>query len=1688
MKKKVRKYVLWVAFLILAIATIYNMYKWNVCGEQTIKISTAKQAYANSDLSVSITAQKGQSYYINYAGVRDNGEELETKTKVKFLNSKGRKVKGTKVSYDKNNVIISIPDVEAGNYTIEAKVSSKEGKDTVKKEIYVSKGNAENVTISMDKGIYKPGDIVKFRTLITNKEDDKPISEDVNVSIYDGNDNKVYNQNVKTSDYGILSGEFTLASEVNSGLYKLVVKTSSNETTKQFKVNPYVAPKYEVKVNFDKKDYLVGDKAKINVEAKYFFGEPVVNAKLKVYVDDEKDIELKTDANGIASFEYETKVAKQYNVKVEAVDSSNYYVETASNFVAGTDLFEIELLSEYGGLINGQSNDIYVFTKKADGTPVKTYVTVSSGKFTKQVATDANGVGKFTIDVDVNDNEQLENMTYSIDEIVNSNEPIYYERNYTGMGKRFNVIAENMDGEKVQKNIEIEAKNQNLILSTDKAKYNQNEDIKIKTVSTLEGIRNIYLFKNDKLLKTVTTDMDETTVNLGDVYGLIDIYVKEQNNTYKRTIFIKPAKALNIGITTDKPEYKPGENISISFETTDENKSSVEAALLVSMLDNSILNLADNDMSIDNIKLALSDIQFTNELDAATLYTCIVDDKSEETVMALLLKQGNKDISISEERLYGYEEEEKAQALSIILLMVVLATVIVYVLIKSKGFRVIMKHALNFIILSIMMNLLVANAIDSIFYHLDYTWLTFITITSISLAVYALAIAQFNEYILRTSISIVLGDIIGILLSLLIGALDVSANLIFAILALIVLIFVILYNINEKKELKFNKFIKSVIKELKYIGKYIVAVICAIIVSWIVFGICYKIFDEVLEMFILSIGLVGIYYFNYLFNIRKKGKEINIDKRKILTVVIIVLAIIGVIAIIDNMDIRLLNTAQTQNSRPNFGVEIDNAEKSEGTANGNGGFGGVHIAPDTTKADSYKSVGNSLGIGLFSWGTEAFETGKIQDVEKNESAVQQPETKEIVTDNKIRNVFLESMCFIPEVVTEQGKAQIDLKLSDNITTWTIQTIGNTKEGQIGYGKLDNVKVFKEFFVDFELPKNSVETDKVSIPVTVYNYTDNSLTTTLKIQEEEWFKIEGKNEIAVNVEAKATKMVYVPITILKAGNNKFRVEATSKALTDIIEKEFLVEPKGYKVEKVVSRGNLEGDISEDLLILDEIIKDTASAKVKIYSSQMAQAVEGMENIFRMPTGCFEQISSTLYPNILALKYMEDNNKVDDKIRNRALEYISSGYQKLLTYEVKGEQGGYSLYGHNPAETVLTAYGLMEITDLSEVYDVDKNVIEEMTNYLYKKQNPNGTFAITGNQVGGASSRDKIALNAYITWALSESNPKEERLKKSVKYLKEQLDDIDDNYTLALIANTLANVKDKDADKVIQRLVNNINVNGNVAYATSNVTDYYGTRSNVQNIQTTALTSMALSKTSKNEKLNKQLINYLISQKDPRGTWHSTQATILALKALNEVNEKNKLENQTITVKVNGEEQKIEIKDNPLELYECKFVNLGKENKLNIDIEKGSAYYEVIEEYYIPYEKVDTTKDNIGITVEANQELKVNEIMEAKIRVANNSRENINNGMVTISIPQGFTVIEESLMELEAKGIIEKYEMTYTTVNIYLRNFERNQFVDLKVKFRAAYPVEITGLSVKAYDYYNPEVEGKSLPMLIRDRDF
>ena len=185
--------------------------------------------YTDSNISGAVNVRKIIDNE-TLADIEENYKSVDSNCKIELYNQENKKVKDVqeKINIEKGKFAdfnIPIPEnLETGSYNL--KVTAKSGfyKDSFEMPINIINATNSNIVITLDKGIYKPGDEVNFRALVLSKKDNTPIKQEVSIYIYDGNDNRVYNENLKSSDYGIISGNFTLASEVNSGLYKLVVK------------------------------------------------------------------------------------------------------------------------------------------------------------------------------------------------------------------------------------------------------------------------------------------------------------------------------------------------------------------------------------------------------------------------------------------------------------------------------------------------------------------------------------------------------------------------------------------------------------------------------------------------------------------------------------------------------------------------------------------------------------------------------------------------------------------------------------------------------------------------------------------------------------------------------------------------------------------------------------------------------------------------------------------------------------------------------------------------------------------------------------------------------------------------------------------------------------------------------------------------------------------------------------------------------------------------------------------------------------------------------------------------------------------------------------------------------------------------------------------------------------------------
>ena len=1179
---------------------------------------------------------------------------------------------------------------------------------------------------------------------------------------------------------------------------------------------------------------------------------------------------------------------------------------------------------------------------------------------------------------------------------------------------------------------------------------------------------------------------------------MIDSVNYSSSNYSKRTIFIKPSEKLNIDIKTSKEEYKPGDTLKVDFELTNEKNDKVDAALLVSILDEAILNLAENDLSIDNIKLALEDVTLTEGVTAADLYAMVLDNSSTTALQSILLKQPMINPNVVNKTYIDRNTDENL-ILGLSLLTVFIIIICTRLLIKYEKARKVCKKIIipSINVIGIFIVLLIYLS-DFIYYHIDVPdFMIFFIEMVLAIIIYVLYLYKEKDLLFKMIKEVAIYPVIVVsFVSIIIEIIDeitsirhskITSTVVLISVMLYLVIYTILHALNRNKELKgLAKNVYEILRGLIRGGIFWFSVVILGLIfgklSLIIAIICYVLYRKL----ILKETKTKI----------KEGKIIlNLNPSEIVGMIIgvlliaLVLLLLGIYIATQTASSRIyydssINDSISSNSGMSFdSVGVDSIESSQTKENGSS----LTLADMEQKAQNFVSMGaasDNSGASNSNGFDFSFDFGSKQDnaiVESEEINQNVEIEKDIETQENVRNVFLESLAFIPELVSEDGKAKLDLKISDNITTWSIQTVGNTKNGNIGYNT-GSFKVFKEFFVDFTLPTNSVVTDKVSIPVTLHNYTEGELTINVNVKENTWAKI-GEYQKIVNVPAKETQMIYVPVEVVNPGDNVLRIETSSGNLSDIVEKTMVVKPNGLEINKMVSSGIIENNYSQDLIFNEDALENTKNLKIRLYGSPMAQALENIEGMLNMPTGCFEQTSSSLYPDILVLRYLRETDLNNSELEAKALEYISSGYQRILTFEVPETPGGYSLYGNDPAEPVLTAFGLMEINELSKVYDVDENVIDEMIEYLFSVQKSNGTFDYSSTYIGGSESTDKLAMNAYMIWALSEVCPKDSRLDKSIEYLEKEIEKAEDSYTLALMANAFINTENKAlANEVMNELKAKVQTTNDGAYVTSTISDYYGTRGRYQNIQATALSSMALTKLNSNQKTNSEFIKYLHSVKDYRGTWGTTQSTILALKAITDYSSNSDLKEQTIVVSLNGEEKKVEIGEDALGVYEFDFENVGKENNFSIEMKKGKITYEVIKNYYQAYDKVEES-ENILVSQNINTLAKVNDVITQNITVKNNS-DYIENGLVEISIPQGCSVVEESLLKLKYDGVIEKYEYNYGKINIYLRAFKKGEQVNINVQYRALYPENVTGAAIRVFDYYNPDIEGICNPVNIQ----
>lgn len=199
-----------------------------------------------------------------------------------------------------------------------------------------------------DRSIYRPGQIVYFKAILTEKKanDVKVLpNQATEIKLYGVNGKILQTINLISNEFGSVSGSFVLPLSGLKGNYRI----SDNKGSITFKVEEYKRPKFEVKIDQPRTEYQLNDSIEINGQALFYAGNGVQNASVKYKISrsayhpwryyywpglqEELAIsagEVKTDKNGDYQFKFkaiapqreEFKSWYNYEVIVEITDET----------------------------------------------------------------------------------------------------------------------------------------------------------------------------------------------------------------------------------------------------------------------------------------------------------------------------------------------------------------------------------------------------------------------------------------------------------------------------------------------------------------------------------------------------------------------------------------------------------------------------------------------------------------------------------------------------------------------------------------------------------------------------------------------------------------------------------------------------------------------------------------------------------------------------------------------------------------------------------------------------------------------------------------------------------------------------------------------------------------------------------------------------------------------------------------------------------------------------------------------------------------------------------------------------------------------------------------------------------------------------------------------------------------------
>lgn len=523
----------------------------------------------------------------------------------------------------------------------------------------------------------------------------------------------------------------------------------------------------------------------------------------------------------------------------------------------------------------------------------------------------------------------------------------------------------------------------------------------------------------------------------------------------------------------------------------------------------------------------------------------------------------------------------------------------------------------------------------------------------------------------------------------------------------------------------------------------------------------------------------------------------------------------------------------------------------------------------------------------------------------------------------IRTHFPETSLWEPLLITQKGKAKINFKLPDEITTQNISIVATDKTGYIGFLRKD-MKVTQPLFVRAAFPATIVLGDKITVHALIRNLTNEKIECKAKLSSDN-LKVHSAREIDLTIPSNETVTAEWEISGITCGKSIFKVSCETDNFIDSEQKSIFVLPSGEPRKQIVKGKVKKNAIWKTSFSLD----DDATYRVVNLNVSMPnvfpafQAWWAFEN---RPWYSPWATSAVSIMNSAMLDYARQTNGNPKHIAYLKQELTQSS-AKLINQQFPSGAWGWYFLADATAPNAMPIVGgenlyytIYVLRALSQIHKcglpVDNDAIVKAVDYVLNNRNDDGLWMSKGAYFWEIFNEETDnALSAEIFEVLMLAATEFPELKKyndSFNEIKEKMVSIlktqnQEPMTTAAAVKGIAYWSQIEGNKSEKKLLSNsIHYLINLKRKGYWEPHWYHAYGGMVELNARILELLAEFDPDRYDSYIREGVTYLLSTREAWGAWHNEIGTATAIKALLKTGTFAEEIPSKIAIKVNGKQ--------------------------------------------------------------------------------------------------------------------------------------------------------------------------------------